>query len=117
MYNYYAVTDPRGLAPEGWRIPTKADWDKLITQYQNDEQLLYAVLINGGLAGFNVLLGGRRLFKGEFQYFEVYTTLWCASLTENGKYSYDVEFDRQFTKSSQRVGMRGSGNYVRCIKE
>ncbi|MCK7537523.1 MAG: fibrobacter succinogenes major paralogous domain-containing protein [Marinilabiliales bacterium] len=26
LYNWYAVNDPRGLAPEGWRIPTNADW-------------------------------------------------------------------------------------------
>jgi hypothetical protein len=26
MYNMYAVRDPRGLAPIGWRIPSVADW-------------------------------------------------------------------------------------------
>lgn len=26
MYNWYAVNDPRGLAPEGWRIPNNGDW-------------------------------------------------------------------------------------------
>ncbi len=26
LYNWYAVNDARGLAPEGWRIPTKDDW-------------------------------------------------------------------------------------------
>ncbi len=30
LYNCYAVTDSRGLAPAGWRIPTFEDWDKLI---------------------------------------------------------------------------------------
>jgi uncharacterized protein (TIGR02145 family) len=30
LYNGYAVTDPRGLAPEGWRIPTVNDWTNLI---------------------------------------------------------------------------------------
>ena len=29
LYNWYAVTDPRGLAPEGWRIPTLADYQGL----------------------------------------------------------------------------------------
>lgn len=28
-YNWYAVNDSRGLAPEGWRIPTDADWTTL----------------------------------------------------------------------------------------
>jgi uncharacterized protein (TIGR02145 family) len=30
LYNWYAVNDPRGLAPAGWRIPNKQDWINLI---------------------------------------------------------------------------------------
>ncbi|NBO59054.1 MAG: hypothetical protein EBU73_09010, partial [Chitinophagia bacterium] len=30
VYNWYAVTDPRGLAPNGWHIPTKTEWIELI---------------------------------------------------------------------------------------
>ena len=26
IYNWYAVNDPRGLAPEGWHIPTNFEW-------------------------------------------------------------------------------------------
>jgi len=26
LYNWYAVNDPRGLAPNGWHIPTVAEW-------------------------------------------------------------------------------------------
>jgi len=29
LYNWYAVNDPRGLAPEGWHIPTNAEWETL----------------------------------------------------------------------------------------
>lgn len=29
LYNWYAVNDPRGLAPEGWSIPTMEDWVEL----------------------------------------------------------------------------------------
>ena len=29
FYNWYAVDDSRGLAPEGWRVPTDADWTAL----------------------------------------------------------------------------------------
>src|SRR5215218_3262359 len=31
LYNWYAVNDPRGLAPKGWRIPSTIDWNKLLT--------------------------------------------------------------------------------------
>lgn len=30
LYNWYAVKDPRGLAPEGWHIPTVSEWCSLI---------------------------------------------------------------------------------------
>jgi uncharacterized protein (TIGR02145 family) len=32
LYNWYAVNDARGLAPQGWHIPTDAEWDTLSTK-------------------------------------------------------------------------------------
>src|SRR5690242_1829855 len=31
LYNWYAVNDPRGIAPLGWHIPTDAEWTTLST--------------------------------------------------------------------------------------
>ena len=30
LYNWYAVNDPRGLAPEGWHVPIIGEWQELI---------------------------------------------------------------------------------------
>ena len=30
LYNWYAVNDPRGLAPKGWHIPSVSEWETLI---------------------------------------------------------------------------------------
>jgi uncharacterized protein (TIGR02145 family) len=30
LYNWYAVNDPRGLAPEGWKIPSDDEWSRLV---------------------------------------------------------------------------------------
>lgn len=30
LYNWYAINDPRGLAPQGWHIPSETDWNKLV---------------------------------------------------------------------------------------
>jgi uncharacterized protein (TIGR02145 family) len=30
LYNWYAVNDPRGLAPQGYHIPTDAEWSSII---------------------------------------------------------------------------------------
>ena len=31
LYNWYAVMDSRGLAPKGWHIPSKTEWEQLMT--------------------------------------------------------------------------------------
>ena len=31
LYNWYAVNDPRGLAPTGWHVPSDAEWNTLST--------------------------------------------------------------------------------------
>jgi uncharacterized protein (TIGR02145 family) len=31
LYNWYAVNDPRGLAPIGWHVPTDEEWTQLST--------------------------------------------------------------------------------------
>ena len=30
LYNWYAVNDPRGLAPSGWHVPSDYEWKKLV---------------------------------------------------------------------------------------
>ena len=30
LYNWYAVTDKRGLAPKGWHIATLEEWERII---------------------------------------------------------------------------------------
>ncbi len=30
LYNWFAVNDPRGLAPTGWHVPSDAEWNKLV---------------------------------------------------------------------------------------
>ena len=36
LYNWYAVSDTRGLAPEGFHIPTDVEWTRLINQLTGD---------------------------------------------------------------------------------
>ena len=30
LYNWYAVNDPRGLAPVGWHVPSREEWTALV---------------------------------------------------------------------------------------
>jgi uncharacterized protein (TIGR02145 family) len=37
VYNYYALQDPRGIAPEGWHIPSSSEWELLINYAGGEE--------------------------------------------------------------------------------
>lgn len=43
LYSWYVITDPRGIVPNGWRIPTKNDWGKLI-EYLGGKEIAGAKL-------------------------------------------------------------------------
>jgi uncharacterized protein (TIGR02145 family) len=49
LYNYYAVTDSRGLCPTGWKVPTLSDW-KIMGKYlePNSDTSWYLTLGNSG---------------------------------------------------------------------
>ena len=44
LYNWFAVNDPRGLAPDGWHVPDYNDWSTLISYFEHqfiDEKTMY----------------------------------------------------------------------------
>ena len=51
IYNWYAVNDPRGLAPQGWHIPSDAEWTTL-----------------GNTLGGNSVAGGKMKEPGTFNW-------------------------------------------------
>ena len=52
-YNSYALNDPRGLAPEGWRLPTVGDWETLENQlFLSEKNLIDAFSSEGWTNGF-----------------------------------------------------------------
>jgi len=50
LYNWYAVTDPRGLCPEGWHTPSKEEWEQL-SAYVMDALGLHNDWLSTGLNG------------------------------------------------------------------
>jgi uncharacterized protein (TIGR02145 family) len=42
LYNWYAVNDPRGLAPDGWHVPTDQEWYELAESIDPETNGLYA---------------------------------------------------------------------------
>jgi uncharacterized protein (TIGR02145 family) len=78
LYNWYAVYDPRGLAPKGWHIASEAEWATLL-KYLGGEDIAAIKLKEKGTdhwpvpnsdatneSGFTALPGGGRLDDGLF---------------------------------------------------
>lgn len=126
LYNWYAVNDPRGLAPAGWHIPTKAEYETLINFVGGEAAASTNLRSKTGWKnnkngvnkfGFNLLPNGYRggYASSGFDWLGMKLTLWTA--TADGEYSahylaYNEEKD--FLHVSRWSKTNGFG--VRCIK-
>lgn len=90
LYNWYAVNDPRGLAPEGWHVLTDAEWDSLgrclsgaAAAYRLKEpgtaHWKSPVPMADGSSGFNALPAGLRSAQGAFSGIGSSAVFWTAS--------------------------------------
>ena len=96
LYNWYAVNDSRGLAPEGWKIP-------------NIEELEQIDLTIG-------LPGGGRNYNGGYHYAGGYGLWW--SSTESGiKFAWYRFLNTDNSIVYKNNGSKNYGLSVRCIKD
>jgi uncharacterized protein (TIGR02145 family) len=72
-YNWYAVNDPRGLAPEGFHVPSNDEWQQLVDYCGGNEKagnLLKSTKKwdgTGPIKGFNAIPSGfRAYYDGNF---------------------------------------------------
>ena len=68
LYNWYAVNDPRGLAPEGFHVPTDDEWTQL-TKFLGGEEYAGKELkttnwYGTNSSGFSAFYGGLRSYDG-----------------------------------------------------
>jgi uncharacterized protein (TIGR02145 family) len=116
LYNWYAVIDPRAIAPEGWRIPKDLDWMQLIkTQGGVFNGKEFMMDFKGkNTSGFNAVPNGGKdindfFDKGSKAYY------WKLDDPWSGKYFvYGLDWDEEsfwtYTFSKE------FGLAVRCIK-
>ncbi len=75
LYNWYAVNDQRGLAPEGWHVPSSDEWTKLTDAFGGAETAGTNLKTTSGWddggngdnkSGFSAIPGGYRSHEGFF---------------------------------------------------
>jgi uncharacterized protein (TIGR02145 family) len=123
LYNWYAVNDPRGLAPKGWNIPTDSEWTKL-TKYLGEEEAggkMKSVSSwndkgNGtNSSGFSGLPGGARQEGGLF--FDIgYLGGWWTFTKENSDYAWFRSLNYYDGVVFRNRNSKERGFSVRCVK-
>ena len=139
LYNWYAIDDDRGLAPEGWRVATDEDW-MVLEEYlgmspssaqgldwrgdQEGGKLKYTgynrwYYPNTGATdeyGFEASPAGRRNPDGSFEGQIYEANYW----TQSG-YTSTTAFYRSLSNSSAQIYRyikdRHAGFSVRCVKD
>lgn len=129
LYNWYAVSDSRNIAPTGWHIPTDAEWTTL-TNYIGGYSVAGGKLKEAGTThwanpnkgatnetGFTALPGGYRDgYDGMFQWVTNYQYSWSSTEadTQNAWYRY-MGYDCE--DIVQEIWEKIYGFSVRCIKD
>ncbi len=121
LYNWHAVNDPRGLAPEGWHIPTEDNFLTLLSIFGNKDSDAYHTLVENCSSGFNAFFAGWRYYDGSF--FTIFNNayLWSSSGTDTSDGIIGSAYYMGITSYNESVeiyfGHKGLGLSVRCIKK
>lgn len=129
LYNWYAVNDSRGLAPEGWKIPSDEDWRRL-TDFLGGESVAGKKMKytdfwadndgesgNGtNESGFSGLPGGSRDYDGTFYYIGK-DGYWWSSTEDNAGFAWLRLLDSK-DGNVYRLGLcKQDGFSVRCLRD
>ena len=138
LYNYSCVLDPKGLAPEGWRIATDEDWKKLersigmdsseteLMAWRGQEEVngilpqnsnnwpISSLHFGNNKYALNINPGGVVLHNGQISANGIEAYFWTATPQPNEAIYRSISYQRtqifrQF--ADQRYGMS-----IRCVK-
>jgi uncharacterized protein (TIGR02145 family) len=129
LYNYFAVIDPRGLAPEGWHIPSTIEWDIFINSLGGKEKAVKIMIESSAWNSnfknsynlqFNAMPGGLRDIgikgsKGDFSKLKLNSYWWSSTVNDEYSAEYislDIQYPVQFGWHYNSVGMS-----IRCVKD
>jgi uncharacterized protein (TIGR02145 family) len=125
LYNWYAISDPRGLAPEGWHIPTDSEWvtltkflgGKIESSAKIKSMRGWSQGGNGSNeSGFNALPGGTRSINEAFSFVGDYGYWWTSSSFDGySAWNRFLAYNNNYIGRS--TGWKQFGNSVRCIKD
>ena len=78
LYNIYALIDPRGLSPSGYRLPNDKDWDILVNAFGGIDVAGSKIRQSPENGGFSGILSGQREEYGEFKSLNNLASWWSS---------------------------------------
>jgi len=123
LYTWEAATQVCTMLGDGWRLPTKAEWQRLAEIYSPGlsdsveiRKISYSSLLQGSSVGFNALLGGGRRSSLEFARMQAHGFYWTATSIDSTTACFE-----NFAKGSQSLyhqpdGEKTAAFSVRCVK-
>jgi uncharacterized protein (TIGR02145 family) len=129
LYNWFAIADPRGICPEGWRVPHDNDY-RILTEYLDpDDEFAGGRMKEAGTehweapnegannsSGFTGLPGGMRFREGMFDHINRRGTFW--TVREDGDFEgYFLTLTYETAVAHRTHIYKQSGFSCRCIKE
>jgi uncharacterized protein (TIGR02145 family) len=123
LYNWFAVNDPRGLAPEGYHIPTDAEWT-LLTDHLGGTVGTQMKSTSGWLdngngtneSGFSGLPGGGRLFIGPFDGIG-FIGYWWSSTEDDTLFAWGRGLSCYTRNVNGKPNAKKGGFSVRCLRD
>jgi uncharacterized protein (TIGR02145 family) len=124
LYNWYAVNDPRGLAPVGWTLSSDEDWGILVNNLGGQAMAGKKMKSTTGWSdgnngtnesGFTALPGGYRVENGTFLKYGSIGTWW--SSTEEKALTAIDHYLAMSGSLSRSSNSRQRGQSIRCIRK
>ncbi len=127
LYNWYAVNNENGLAPEGWKVPSVSDWNTLIEYLGGDEIAGNAMKEKGlhhwdydpgstNTSGFTAIPAGSRYLSEDFNWMSIYCYYWTSSEFNNNVAGFLYLYYGN-TIVYKDSNFKNNGYSIRCIKE
>ena len=125
LYNWYAVNDPRGLAPNGYHIPTDAEWTQLSDYLGGESEAGTKMKSTSGWvengnatnsSGFSGLPGGSRNVLGPFDYIDS-SGAWWSSSKSNTYFAWSRSLNSNYGSVYRGNDNKGNGLSVRCLRD
>ena len=125
LYNWFAVNDPRGLAPKGWHIPSDEEWTQLTDSLGGIENAGFKMKSDSGWKNngngnnhslFNGLPGGNCGFTGEINNIGETGYWWSSTKASNMRIWVRILYYDKNTLGREKY-YKNYGFSVRYIKD